>query len=270
MNSTCTVVFGTITAYLNPTNSDTQSQQDAVEQSVLYEMMSLMRSGILEKDLTSLEHARYLSPIVVMPDEHYGLHNPSQSSYQGTNGVGMTVTQSILIIAACVAIIGSAGLILSIKGIFRNDDDYMNREEDEGRIPRWSRRGNHVLGGRRKSVQQVVVSDKIHQQTEEGDVAASLDVNDIDLSRNSARLNGESRSSSNRMDEEDLDVLTAGRASQQSHTGDDWGTSASMTTTMRRAIITKKVPVVKAANLGLGAVIEEDDDEDVPSPKSVQ
>jgi cytoskeletal protein RodZ len=229
----------------------TDTQKDEVEKNIRYQMMTLMRSGLLENELVPLEHARYLSPIVVMDEQHYGSINSASKQYfqQGSVSSGMTVTQSLLIIAACVAVIGTVGLILTVKVIFRDEEEPFSSvkqqetmDESDSMIPQPSRRYERR---RRHQTQQVDSNDASASSVQE------------DCNSNKTSLNDHQE--------------TTERDSSSSSRGNVWGTTANLSTTMRRMIVTKKAPVTRARSgdlTNLGALIEED--EEMPNARDIE
>jgi hypothetical protein len=76
-------------------------------------------------------------------------------------------------------------------------------------------------------------------------------------------MTGEDNSDQQFMTDQHVDDSQNARKEQKS---DDtsWGTNANMSATMRRVIVTKKVPVARARSgdmINLGSVMEEDDEE---------
>ena len=238
------------------------AQKESIEQAVRYEMMRLMRSGILENDIDVLEHARYLSPVVVMGDE-YGSDALNQSwgaQSQLSGSSVLTVTQSILIIATCVAIIGAAGLVLTVKILFRKYEDFhpspknsIQISDDDSMIPQWSKRSDRTWDGaahgltkasqkvKKRHEEPIVVSNKIHFQAESGESSASVDTEVTSLDWKTTKPRGHRGFETvGDVDASKVDFESSASSSSNSN---DWGTSTCMTTTMRRAVVTKKVPV---------------------------
>ena len=259
---TCTVVNGKLSVYLNPNdpnyNDVSLNQKEAVEDSVRYQMMQLMRSGVLDNGIDVLEHVRYLSPMVVMGDKYsnnyMGAAAASSSPQSNQSVSGFSVTQSILIIAACVAVIGAAGLILLFRVLLKKDEEFYtkpskastHRPDDDSMIPQWSKRGM------RRNKETVLVSDKLHHQTKAGDVSASLDVGDVRIAMQHGKGCGErTESIGNSHREKNVDP------------GENYivdpNSLASLPTTMRRVIITKKTPTASRKGSGLGAIDEDDE-----------
>ena len=60
-----------MTAYLNPSSEDviSETQKEDVEKNIRYQMMLLMRSGLVDSELALVEHVRYISPLVVMSEK---------------------------------------------------------------------------------------------------------------------------------------------------------------------------------------------------------
>ncbi|KAL3801095.1 hypothetical protein HJC23_002388 [Cyclotella cryptica] len=258
-NDTCTVVFGTVSAYLNPTNSTdvvTETQKEEVEKNIRYQMMTLMRSGLLENELGALEHARYLSPIVVIDEKYYGnINSASQQYFQhSTDSSGMTVTQSLLIIAACVAVIGTIGLMLTVKVIFRDEEDFYSTvkqqqtsDESDIMIPQPS----SLYERRRRGPAQLVDSEDAVASLAREDSTSNKKINNGQLAEQHQETTEQNNTSSSR--------------------GNDWGTAANMSTTMRRVIVTKKTPVIRARSgdaVNLDALIEED--EEAPQTREIE
>jgi hypothetical protein len=239
------VVYGAVSAYLNPTLTDAVSdaQVEEVEKNIRYQMMALMRSGVLEKEVGSIEFARYLSPIVVINDNNVKTNadSPYLHFTQTSDASGMTVTQSILIIAACFAVIGAVGMVLTIKMLFRQEEEYYSTvkqqqtvDDDDSMIPQASAMQKHSSMGQFRGLNDTNQLVELGLQTS---------------SRQS--LNGQSK----------VQPQESCKASSREN---DWGTNANMSATMRRAIITKKVPVAKVRSgdmINLGSVMEEDDEE---------
>jgi hypothetical protein len=239
-NDTCTVVYGTVSAYLADNN-----RKEAVENNIRYQMMTFMRSGLVERSIESIKYARYLSPIVEINDNEFRM-NPASQPYlhfaENNDDSDMTVTLSILIIAACFTIIGVVGLMLTVKVLFKQEEDYPNVKQQqtvddhESTIPRTSS-----------------WNERIHK--EHGYIWAKTDET-VETSNESTNANS------------GRDCVKADSIQTQPHNlvnkGDDWGTNANMSATMRRLKVTKKVPVVRARSgdmINLGSVMEEDDEE---------
>mmetsp|Transcript_31902 Transcript_31902/g.63853 ORF Transcript_31902/g.63853 Transcript_31902/m.63853 type:complete len:467 (-) Transcript_31902:48-1448(-) len=253
---TCTVVQGKLSVYLNPNKPDaieiSLGQRESVEDAVRYEMMQLMRNGALDNNIDNLEHTRYLSPMVVLGKDYSDATDAS--SYSDNNTVsGLTVTQSILIISFCVAVIGVAGLILAFRVLFRKDDDlYMQSPKrsiqeagDESMIFMWSKRGI------RRNVEPVLVSNRIFEQEDAGDASFSLGLED-DLVQRHARESW--REVTGPVDVDDLSEIPV-----------DPNSLASLPTTMRRARIAKKIPIssrkipANMNNAALDSIVEDDE-----------
>jgi hypothetical protein len=247
-------VFGTVSAYLNPTSSGTisEEQKKLVENNIRYQIMTFMRSGLVESQINAIDYVRYLSPIVAMSDNGFRL-DPASQPYlhfsQSTDSSGMTVTQSILIIAACFTIIGAIGLVLSVKMLIRHEEDYssvkqqhtVEMDEDDSMIPQTSGRQEHVC-------------------KERGYVWSTIKKEWGD------NMIKENNPSEQFVTDQHVDESQNGREEHQSDTS--YGTNANMSATMRRVIVTKKVPVTRARNgdmINLGSVMEEDNEEAPPS-----
>mmetsp|Transcript_7868 Transcript_7868/g.16336 ORF Transcript_7868/g.16336 Transcript_7868/m.16336 type:complete len:233 (-) Transcript_7868:164-862(-) len=215
-------------------------------------MMQLMRNGALDNNIDNLEHTRYLSPMVVLGKDYSDATDAS--SYSDNNTVsGLTVTQSILIISFCVAVIGVAGLILAFRVLFRKDDDlYMQSPKrsiqeagDESMIFMWSKRGI------RRNVEPVLVSNRIFEQEDAGDASFSLGLED-DLVQRHARESW--REVTGPVDVDDLSEIPV-----------DPNSLASLPTTMRRARIAKKIPIssrkipANMNNAALDSIVEDDE-----------
>ena len=116
-----------MTAYLNPSSEYviSETQKEDVEKNIRYQMMLLMRSGLVDSELALVEHVRYISPLVVMSEKERtdAESQPYLHFTETSDSAGMTVTISILIIAACFTIIGAAGLILTVKVLYRQDEE---------------------------------------------------------------------------------------------------------------------------------------------------
>lgn len=234
------MVFGTVSAYLNPISADVVSdaQIEDVERNIRYQIMTLMRSGMLETQLESVEHARYLSPVVVMKENEVRI-NPESQPYlhftQHSDSSGMTVTQSIVIIAACFVVIGAAGLILTLKALFRQEEDYFTVKQqqtadDDSMVPQPHSQPDNILPDEKN-----------------------------------AALTRQHHYSSQQFLKEQPAVEPREAKVTSAHNNNDFGTNANMSATMRRMIVTKKVPVVRArsgAVINLGSVVEEDDEEE--------
>lgn len=253
---TCTVVQGILSVYLNPNNPDASEislgQRESVEDAVRYEMMQLMRNGALDNEIDNLEHTRYLSPMVLLGKDYSDATDAS--SYSDNHTVsGLTVTQSILIISFCVAVIGAAGLILAFRVLFRKDDGLymqspkrsMRKAGDESKIPQWSKRGI------RRNVEPVLLSKKIYEQEDAGDAASSLGFED-DLVQMHSREGW--REVTGPVDVDDLSEIPV-----------DPNSLASLPTTMRRARIAKKIPTssrkipANMSNAALDSIVEDDE-----------
>jgi hypothetical protein len=244
--------MGTLSAYLNPVNSAntvTDEQKEEVERNILYQVMTLMRSGILDDELETLEHARYLSPIITT---NLVSSTPQKSILQkAEEASGMSTTISILIIAACFAIIGAVGMVLTMKALFRDEEEQYNSvksprgtepDDDDSMMPQ--------TPGRKMTTVQFA--------SETGEPAASVYVEDKDTPRKSTNLLSEEQQQA----KNNRDKGSSSRGS--------WGTGGDMSTTMRRLIVTKKVPMRRARNgdnINLCSVMEED--EEMPSVRSV-
>lgn len=244
-------MFGTVSAYLNPTSTDTISdeQKKLVENSIRYQMMTIMRSGLVESQIDAIDYVRYLSPIVAINDNGFRLDpgvQPHLHFSQSSDSSGMTVTQSILIIAACFTMIGAIGLVFTVKMLFRQEEDYysvkqqrtVELDEDDSMIPQTSGRQEHVC-------------------KERGYVWSTI------KKEHENNMTGEDNSDQQFMTDQHVDDSQNARKEQKS---DDtsWGTNANMSATMRRVIVTKKVPVARARSgdmINLGSVMEEDDEE---------
>ena len=238
------MVYGTVTAYLNPTSADaiSETQKENAEKNIRYQMMTLMKSGLIDSELALVEHARYISPLVVMSEkERTNAESQPYQQFTGTpDSAGITVTISILIIAACFTIIGAAGLILTVKVLYRQDEEHYStvkqpRTYDNGTM-------EHTTCGKeeRNMWEQEVDSDDDFQDTNQQN-------DEFTRKQNSFQQ-----------------VVQTKEKHQDVSSDNDWGTNANMSATMRRVVVTKKVPLTRARSgevTNLGSVMEEEDEE---------
>ena len=238
------MVYGTVTAYLNPTSADTisETQKEETEKNIRYQMMTLMKSGLIDSELALVEHARYISPLVVMSEkERTNAESQPYQQFTGTSdSAGITVTISILIIAACFTIIGAAGLILTVKVLYRQDEEHYSTVKqpctyDNGTM-------EHTACGteERNMWEQVVNSDDDFKDTNQQN-------DEFTRKQNISHQ-----------------VVQTKEKYQDASSDNDWGTNANMSATMRRVVVTKKVPLTRARGgevTNLGSVMEEEDEE---------
>ena len=238
------MVYGTVTAYLNPTSADaiSETQKENAEKNIRYQMMTLMKSGLIDSELALVEHARYISPLVVMSEkERTNAKSEPYLHFTGTpDSEGITVTISILIIAACFTIIGAAGLILTVKVLYRQDEEHYSTVKQ----PRTYDNGT---------------MEHTACETEEQNMWEQ-EVNSDDDFKDTNQQNDEFTHKQKISQQ----VVQTKEKYQDVSSDNDWGTNANMSATMRRVVVTKKVPLTRARSgevMNLGSVMEEEDEE---------
>lgn len=238
------MVYGTVTAYLNPTSADaiSETQKENAEKNIRYQMMTLMKSGLIDSELALVEHARYISPLVVMSEkERTNAKSEPYLHFTGSpDSEGITVTISILIIAACFTIIGAAGLILTVKVLYRQDEEHYStvkqpRTYDNGKM-------------------EHTACETEEQNMWEQEVNSDDDFKDTNQQKD--EFTHKQKISQQ--------VVQTKEKYQDVSSDNDWGTNANMSATMRRVVVTKKVPLTRARSgevMNLGSVMEEEDEE---------
>lgn len=229
-----------MTAYLNPSSEYviSETQKEDVEKNIRYQMMLLMRSGLVDSELALVEHVRYISPLVVMSEKERtdAESQPYLHFTETSDSAGMTVTISILIIAACFTIIGAAGLILTVKVLCRQD------EENYSTVKQPRTYVNDTI------VHNACGNEERNTWEQDADSSPQNENEEFLLKQNISQPQ----------------VAHTKEKSKDLSSDNDWGTNANMSATMRRVVVTKKVPVLRARSgdgMNLGSVIEEEDEE---------